>query len=723
MKKISLIFLVLFLPSLLMGTAIIDSLKAEIESHSGIEKVTFLIKLASEYTSSDFDEGIIYANEALSLAREIDYEIGEYRAKMILGSLNSRKGNFDFAENLLLEALQYFETTENDSLISTNFTNLGMLYRNIGNPEKALEYYQKSLQIKQELDDPHGTSSVLGGIGLVYFEHGDYEKAKQYFLEAMEFGQRSPEKKPLTHALNNLGLTYCQLGELDTALEYFLQSLEYAKKLELDFVIASIYNNMANIYYVIGNIQEAKQYTLDALQIYNNIGSKVNIARTLNNIALIAEHEQSYDEALALYERALKIRREIGNKFEIVNTLENMAHLYINKGNFTKALDINLEAYELNQELGNQWAVANSLNQIGYLYTKIGIYSTAIDMLNEAKQIELENNYLQLLKDNLLQTTSLYALINDYEQAFYNLQRYNEVKDTLDAKKNLEKLNEIMIRHEAEQKDKENILLKKDLQISSLENLRLNILFFASIIVLTFVIIFLIFRIRTNHRLKRAVTELGISKENIEQVRKQLALVNSMLRHDLTNDLIVIKTALQLFYNQKDEKLLKEAEGKCDKGLELINKLRDLENGEGEKSKLEPIDLGKMIETIALDFIDMNIRFEGECVVLADNALASVIHNIIENARVHGKAENIIITCEEYTDYTEIKIHNDGTPIPEELHERIFDKAFSYGENAHTGMGLFLVRQNISRYGGSIYVEDNDQPGVTFVINLKKAIE
>ena len=720
MKKLCLIIFLLLIPVLLMGSELIDSLKAEIEKSTGQQKIELLITLADVYNSRNPEDGIYYADQAYQLAQSVGMKGLEAKANLVRGGLYLRLANFEYAEKYLTEAQNYFIETNQDSLTAKAYTNLGLLNRNKGDLDKSLYYYEKSLGIKKKQDDPYGTSTVLSGIGLIYYDQGDFDTAKEYFSRAVELGRKSKSKQALTHALNNLGLVYARNGEFDIALEYYLEALKYSLESDYDLVTASTYNNMANIHYMIGDIELAQENLVKALEIYRNIGSKVNIARILNNLALIAQNEKSYQDAITLFEEALQIRRDLGNDYETVNSLNNLASLYELMDELPKALVLYLESYEKNKFLKDNWNIAYTLNNIGIIYSRMEIYSVALDMLKEAYNIALENDYYDILKDITDNMAAIYASTNNYEQAYTYLQKFGEIKDTLNARSNTEKLNEIRIKYETGQKDRENELLKKDLEISSLEIFRLILLLIGSILILAVVVVFFVLRLRTNKKLKVTNKDLAISKENTEQIRKQLALINSMLRHDLANDFIVIKTALQLYDNEKDENMLKEADIKCDKGLELINTLRDFEFNSENGNILKSIDLKQVIEKITPEFTSMNIQLQGNCKVRADEALKSVIHNIFENAHVHGNAKNITITFEEFSDFTEIKIYNDGTQIPAEIHERIFEKGFISGDAGHTGMGLFLVRQNINRYGGSIYVEDNNKPGVTFVINLKK---
>ncbi|RLI75450.1 histidine kinase, partial [Archaeoglobales archaeon] len=41
------------------------------------------------------------------------------------------------------------------------------------------------------------------------------------------------------------------------------------------------------------------------------------------------------------------------------------------------------------------------------------------------------------------------------------------------------------------------------------------------------------------------------------------------------------------------------------------------------------------------------------------------------------------------------------------------------GETAHTGLGLYIVKRVVERYGGDVSVEDNKPKGAVFVVRLR----
>ena len=107
---------------------------------------------------------------------------------------------------------------------------------------------------------------------------------------------------------------------------------------------------------------------------------------------------------------------------------------------------------------------------------------------------------------------------------------------------------------------------------------------------------------------------------------------------------------------------------------------------------------------------------------MADEAFTSVIDNIVNNAIIHGKTDKIDIEVTSDKNICQIMIIDYGKGIPDEIKKRIFDEEFSYGENRGTGLGLYIVKKNIERYGGTIEVKDTKPHGATFIIKLSKCI-
>ena len=213
------------------------------------------------------------------------------------------------------------------------------------------------------------------------------------------------------------------------------------------------------------------------------------------------------------------------------------------------------------------------------------------------------------------------------------------------------------------------------------------------------------------------VTERKKSEEIIKQLNDNLKLLNKILRHDISNDLTVVSLSLEMI-ETKDEELKNKAFNAIKRSVDLIEKIRSLESTMVTRYNLKPVVIGQITELIKKSYSNININLINDCTVMADEALVSVIENIINNSITHGKTNKIDIEVASDEGICQIKIIDYGIGIPEHIKERVFDEEFSYGENKGTGLGLYISKKTIERYGGEIEVKDTKPNGATFVIKL-----
>jgi len=124
---------------------------------------------------------------------------------------------------------------------------------------------------------------------------------------------------------------------------------------------------------------------------------------------------------------------------------------------------------------------------------------------------------------------------------------------------------------------------------------------------------------------------------------------------------------------------------------------------------LTPMDLDRVIRTEVAGHPAARIRYEGRPVdVLADDLLPEVFANLIGNAEKFGGPDvAIAIRVEEHGNEVAISLEDTGPGIPDAMKESIFGR-FRKGEGslAGAGLGLYICRTLIARYGGRIWAED-----------------
>jgi len=220
--------------------------------------------------------------------------------------------------------------------------------------------------------------------------------------------------------------------------------------------------------------------------------------------------------------------------------------------------------------------------------------------------------------------------------------------------------------------------------------------------------------------ISKDITAIKNTEEELKHHQEHIELINKILRHDLTNNLAVIKSAINIYKNERAEGLLDEASNRVFSSVQLIRKMKNLESVISSDRQLSPINIKKVMRKVLSDYRAIEFNVSGKASVMADDALYSVFNNIIQNAVDHGKASRIDIKIKEKPENFEIRIEDNGVGIPDEIKKSIFEEGFKFGEKGHTGLGLFIVKNAVKNYGGNIKVEDNIPNGTVFILDLKK---
>jgi signal transduction histidine kinase len=109
--------------------------------------------------------------------------------------------------------------------------------------------------------------------------------------------------------------------------------------------------------------------------------------------------------------------------------------------------------------------------------------------------------------------------------------------------------------------------------------------------------------------------------------------------------------------------------------------------------------------------------------------LSEMLSNLISNAIEYGaQATPVTVEVQIQSQDLELKVHNEGQPIPPSTLPTIFDplsrtanQAISeVNEPAHLGVGLFIARQIVEAHSGEISVTSTEQRGTTFVVRLPR---
>ena len=297
-------------------------------------------------------------------------------------------------------AYSYYENQKSKGQsISELFFYLGYGFNKVGQYDKALECYHKTLEIREKvLDVEHlDTAMTYNNIANVYKKQGCYQTALEWLQKALNVSLRIlGESHPsISKTYNNIASVYSRLHEYAEALEWLHKALLICEKVlgKEHPDTATTYNNIAGVYANQENYTNALKWYHKALIIDEKVLGKEHpdTATTYNNIAFIYSKQKDYSKALELYSKALAIREMVmGNKHpDTAITYNNIAFVYFNQGDYHMALEWFHKALEIcEQVLGTEHPdTALAYNNIALAFSNQGDFDKAREWFHKALSI------------------------------------------------------------------------------------------------------------------------------------------------------------------------------------------------------------------------------------------------------------------------------------------------------------------------------------------------
>jgi tetratricopeptide (TPR) repeat protein len=382
--------------------------------------------IADQGTGESRLKAIDKYKEAVALWQSIKRTGAESQVALTLNAIgeNYRElGDTNKALDYYTQALPIFRTAGDHAGEAATLNNLGDAYLGLGQPQEALDYSNQALTAMRTVGDRRGEAIALNTIGLVHSILGDKLKALDYQNQSLailrDFGERELE----AIALGNIGEIYIDLGEYQKALEYCNKALLSDRALGNVSNEAVALSNIGFIYGSLGDNQQELVYYTQALELQRRIGNRTGQAITLNNIAHVHSKLGDKQKALEFYERSLTLRRASNDRRGEAVSLSNIGSIHQDLGDYQKALDYYNQSLTIIKATGDLSSQAVTLNNIGSVYRKRGDSQNAINYIKQAYTILHDTGHK-----------------NEEAQAVYNMARVERDRGNLvEARRYIEK--------------------------------------------------------------------------------------------------------------------------------------------------------------------------------------------------------------------------------------------------------------------------------------------
>lgn len=213
----------------------------------------------------------------------------------------------------------------------------------------------------------------------------------------------------------------------------------------------------------------------------------------------------------------------------------------------------------------------------------------------------------------------------------------------------------------------------------------------------------------------------------------------SSISHDLRHSLAAIVANAEFLAERKldsrqREELYQEVRVAVDQMTDLLESLLEFSrNVESLRPSYGHIQeaLGRAIHAVRAhpDFhqVALTVHSEGPCMGWFDfRRLERAFHNLLLNAfdSVSRETGHVEVDIRQVNDKrVEIRFKDNGSGIPTEVRDKLFQPFVSSGKTNGTGLGLTVVQKIVQDHGGEVSVETTSEQGTVFLVVLPLTLE
>lgn len=254
-----------------------------------------------------------------------------------------------------------------------SYNNLGLNYRELGDPKLAMENLLEAQKIAEDISDSLMLAKILGNIGTLYEEQNADEEALKFHGMSLAILESGIDERVLANTLYNIALIYNKQGALDKARNFATRS--HSIRLVMDDVRG--------------------------------------IAQSLNLLGIIASNEAAWAESDRLFGESLAIYEQLGDDWGMSMVYGNLGKNALDENNPSAAIEDCGLSLQIAKALALEWeesacqclARAHSImgdgNTASLYWQRVLAIKDSIGKLNSLSKISVMQRRFEFEKEQL----------------------------------------------------------------------------------------------------------------------------------------------------------------------------------------------------------------------------------------------------------------------------------------------------------------------------------
>lgn len=551
-KLILLLLVLLSFATVSAQTQEIDSLENLLRKHTSLDttRVNLLNAIAYKVFEqrADVEKARIYGEQSGEIADKLNYQKGKAASLWIIGLafINSdREKSLDYSQ----KALAFAEKIGDKTLIWHFLISLGSIKKSLGDMESSDEFYERSFQIANELQNKLFIIKSAYNKALNQGAQGHTMVVIELLQKALPIAIEIDEKPMLSRIYRQLAMMYNYWGNSSCSLEYYLSALKINEQMDDKSGMFINYINIAGLQSTQKKYESAIIYLKKAFLLSRDMKDSLRMSVCFTNIGNVYLSMKRSD-ALQYFQKALKIAK--GKDIpQSINILINIGAIYTERREFDKAKQNLEEALALIQKAGLKRFYSEAWIKMGLLYFEQKKYELALTYTQKAFELSKEMGVVEYQKDCSKLLSDIYAAIGNYNKAYLNHIEYKVLSDSLFNEEDVRKMTSLESAYRYDKERQQHEMEKASHELA-IKNQKQTILF---LIIVSLLVLMLAFVIYWSNKLKKKVLKLEIENINSELETNQKAIAAATLKlvQNSERDTYSIKMLESIKKNTVDE--------------------------------------------------------------------------------------------------------------------------------------------------------------------------
>lgn len=385
----------------------IDSLQALIETTSDTAQIKLMIDQGYLLRSYDRKKAIDILEESVEKSKEIGFVQGEIKGLSNIGAIYGMTGSY-------AESLEYFNKCQDLAAKHKDFERIlliynsyGIIYKNIGDYPTSQSYYLKGLQLVDSLQLGVDVSSIYMNLGVLHDLMEQEDKAVESYEKALEV-HKGPDLENLQNSVMvNLAVIDLDKKNYRAALEKFLKIHAFYEKRGYNIDLCESHSNIGNCYIRLEQWEKAHEHLIKSLELAQQLSMEQQAATAYYNLADLMLRQNKLDEAIGYSDKNL-LTLEKTDGYQRKQEAHEMAYkIYEAAGQLPKAI------YHLNQTMAYKDSLLNEtkIKEIQNLQVQHDVYLKDKEIKEGELQMALLNTKVSQNNKRLVYTTIIAALL------------------------------------------------------------------------------------------------------------------------------------------------------------------------------------------------------------------------------------------------------------------------------------------------------------------------